>query len=51
MTESFRHNDMKAEKQLAEFMDRCFYSIIWRIILISLINEKWKDARYVWNVY
>ena len=29
MTESFRHNDMKAEKQLAEFMDRCFYSKLY----------------------
>ena len=29
MTDSFRQNDMKAEKQLADFMDRCFYSKLY----------------------
>ncbi len=29
LNDSFRNNDMKAEKQLADFMDRCFYSKLY----------------------
>jgi len=29
LIDSFRNNDMKAEKQLADFMDRCFYSKLY----------------------